>query len=166
MHFARLISTTVLALLLVVQSAFAQHGLSVDEAKLLNLLEVFGVFCVGWGVGVTSWLVTGHQAVTCLFLDMPRAWKLWMKNVLTSSLPVYKYLIAGGLLLMLGIVLVHQLWGVWTQAFNLGMVVGILVGTGHSFVNLRAGSPVDFFEANRRYLNEKRVPLFTDYEGP
>lgn len=166
MRLARLISTTVLALLLAVQSAFAQQGLSGGKTELLSLLEVFGVFCIGWGGGVTGWLVTGHQAVTCLFLDMPRAWKLWTKDVLTSSLPVYKYLVAGGTLLVLGAVLVEQLWGVWVQAFDFGLIAGFFMGAGHSFMNLRAGNQIDFLEANQRYLNEKEVTVFTEYERP
>jgi hypothetical protein len=35
--------------------------------------EYFGVLAIGWGVGVTGWLTTGHQAVSCLFVDVPRA---------------------------------------------------------------------------------------------
>lgn len=166
MKFARLVSATAIVLLLVVQSASAQHLVPVNQEELLTTLEVFGVFCVGWGVGVTGWLVTGHQAITCLFLDMPRAWRLWTKNVLTSSLPVYKYFVAGGLLLLLGTIVIDQLWGIWRQPFDLGMIVGVLIGAAHSFANLRAGSQIDFFEANQRYLNKKQVPLFNEYERP
>lgn len=125
--------------------------------------EYFGILAIGWGVGVTGWLTTGHQAVSCLFVDMPRAWKLWQKKVLTSSLPVYKYLAGGGLLLVLGTLLVNQLWGIWTQAFDVGIMTGVVVGAGHSFVNAREfGGQIDFLEANERFLNKGKVSLFPE----
>lgn len=126
--------------------------------------EYFGIFAIGWGVGVTGWLITGHQAVSCLFVDMPRAWKLWQKKVLTSILPVYKYLAGGGLLLLLGTLLVNQLWGIWTQAFDVGIMTGLVVGAGHSFVNAREfGGQIDFLEANERFLNKNKVSLFPEW---
>ena len=163
----QLVLATVFFLLFIVQTATAQTGLPVKEIEILRMFQFFGVFCIGWGVGVTGWLVTGHQAMACLFVDMPRAWKLWQKNVLTSSLPIYKYLIGGGLLLVLGTVLVDQLWGLWFQAFDAGIMAGFVVGAGHSLVNLHEmGSQIDFLEANQRYLNKQRVSLFTEYERP
>ncbi|MFB6098562.1 MAG: hypothetical protein ABEK84_05515, partial [Salinibacter sp.] len=113
------------------------------------------------------WLVTGHQAMSCLSVDMPRAWRLWRKNVLTSRVPVYKYLLGGSLLIVLGVVLVEQLWGFWEDAFDVGLLAGIVVGAGHSLIKTREeGNQIDFLEANQRFLNEKRVRLFTEYEKP
>jgi hypothetical protein len=98
---------------------------------------------------------------------MPRAWKLWQKGILTSRLPIYKYLLGGGLLLVLGIVLVDQLWGVWTKAFDVGVIAGVVVGAWFSFVNARKfRNQIDFLEANQRFLNENKVPLFTESEKP
>jgi hypothetical protein len=125
--------------------------------------EYFGVLAIGWGVGVTGWLTTGHQAVSCLFVNMPRAWKLWQKKMLTSSLPVFKYLAGGGLMLLLGTLLFAQLWGIWTQAFDVGMMTGLVVGVGHSFANAREfGGQIDFLEANERFLNKNNVSLFPE----
>lgn len=163
MRLARLLPATTFVVLLLAQSAAAQTGVSVSELEILNWFEYGGVLAIGWSAGVTSWLVTGHQAMWCLFVNMPRAWKLLRKNVLTSSLPIYKYLLGGSLLLMLGAILVDQVWGIWTQAFDVGLLAGIVVGAGHSFLNMRhVGNQVDFLEANQRYLNEDQVALFTD----
>lgn len=166
MRLVRFLAVTTALTLLFAPSAAAQTDLSIRGSEVLSWGEYFGMLAIGWGVGVTGWLVTGHQAMSCLFADMPRAWKLWQKKVLTSSLPIYKYLIGGGLLLLLGTILIHQLWGFWTQAFDVGLLAGVVVGAGHSFVTVREqGSQIDFLEANQRFLNEKKVPLFTDYDG-
>lgn len=167
MQTARILPVTLVLLLLFPESAGAQSSASIIESGALEWGEYFGMLAIGWGIGVTGWLVTGHQAVSCLFVDMPRAWKLWQKQVLTSSLPIYKYLIGGGLLLLLGTLLLHQLWGIWTQAFDVGVVGGVVVGAGYSFMNVRGyRSQIDFLEANQRFLNENKVPLFTELEKP
>lgn len=156
-----------LILLLVPESARAQSLVPFIDSGAIAWGEYFGVLATGWGVGVTVWLVTGHQAVSCWFVDMPRAWKLWQKEILTSSLPIYKYLVGGGLLLLLGTFLLNQLWGIWTQAFDVGVMAGVVVGAAHSFMNAQeVGSQIDFLEANQRFLNEKEVSLFTEYERP
>lgn len=166
MHLARLIPITLVLGLLAVRSAAAQTGLSIHVEEFLTWGEYFGMVAIGWGTGVTGWLVSGHQAMLRLFVDMPRAWKLWQKNALTTSLPIYKYLLGGGLLLMLGTILLNQLWGFWTQPFDVGLLTGVIVGAGHSFVNAqRPANQIDFLEANQRYLNEKKVALFTEYDG-
>lgn len=166
MHFARLVPTTLVVGLLFVRSATAQTGLPVGVEGLLMWGEYFGMLAIGWGMGVTGWLVSGHQAMVCLFVKMPRAWKLWKKKALTSSLPIYKYLLGGGLLLMLGTILFNQIWGVWSQAYDVGLLTGVIIGAGHSFVNSRKFSnQIDFLEANQRFLNEKKVALFTEYDG-
>jgi hypothetical protein len=153
--------------LVLTQPTMAQAGGLGVETGMLQWGEYAGMLAVGWGVGVTGWLVTGHQAVSCLFVDMPRAWKLWRKRVLTSSLPIYKYLIGGGLLLVLGTLLVDQLSGMWTHAFDVGVLAGIVVGAGRSFVTARKyRSQIDFLEANQRFLNEKEVSVFTEYKKP
>lgn len=159
----QLLSPTLLFLLLVPQSAMAQSLESFLRPGVVAWAEYFGVLAIGWGVGVTGWLTTGHQAVSCLFVDMPRAWKLWQKKVLTSSLPVFKYLAGGGLLLLLGTLLFDQLWGLWTRAFDVGIMTGLVVGVGHSFANAREfGGQIDFLEANERFLNKNKVSLFPD----
>ena len=67
---------------------------------------------------------------------------------------------------MLGAILVNQLWGFWTPAFNIGLLTGVIIGAGHSVVNVqKPGGPVDFLKANQRYSNENEVPLFTEYDG-
>jgi hypothetical protein len=163
MRLARLLSATTFLIFLSARSAAAQTGVSAGEMEILNWFEYGGMLAIGWGAGVTSWLVTGHQAMSCLFVNMPWAWKLLRKNVLTSSLPIFKYLFGGGLLLVLGAILVDQVWGIWTQAFDVGLLAGIVVGAGHSFLNMRrVGNRVDFLDANQRYLNEDQVPFFTD----
>lgn len=166
MRLAKLFPAPAFAALIVPRLAVAQSVFSVRVGDLLVWSEYFGMLAIGWGVGVTVWLVSGQPAVSCLFVDLPRAWTLRRKNCLTSSLPIYKYLLAGALLLVLGAILIDQLWGFWTPAFNVGLLTGVIVGAGHSVMNIRTlGSPIDFLEANQRYLNENEVPLFTEYDG-
>lgn len=166
MRFVALLFAPLVVLVLPQPAMGQATGFGV-ETGMLEWGEYAGMLAIGWGVGVTGWLVTGHQAVSCLFIDMPRAWTLWRKRILTSSLPIYKYLIGGGLLLMLGTVLVDQLSGMWTHAFDVGVLAGVVVGAGHSFVaSRRYRSQIDFLEANQRFLNEKKVSLFTEYEKP
>jgi hypothetical protein len=62
-----------LLLFLVPQSAVAQSLESFLRPDVMAWAEYFGVLAIGWGVGVTGWLTTGHQAVSCLFVDVPRA---------------------------------------------------------------------------------------------
>lgn len=169
-HFLQLVRNLSAALILFLifpESAQAQSLAPFLDSSAIAWAEYGGMLAIGWGVGVTGWLVTGHQAVSCLFVEMPRAWKLWQRKILTNSFPIYKYLIGGGLLLLLGTLLVNQLWGVWTQAFDVGIVAGTAVGAAHSFLNAQeSGNPIDFLEANQRFLNEKEVTLFTEYERP
>lgn len=165
MQTARIVLATLVLLLLFPESAGAQSLAPGVKSEIMEWGEYFGMFAIGWGVGVTGWLVTGHQAVSCLVVDIPRAWKLWQKEVLTSSLPIYKYLLGTGLLLLLGTLLVTQLWGIWTQAFDVGVVAGVVVGAGRSFRNPQGHrSQIDFLEANQRFLDENKISLFTKVE--
>lgn len=166
-QIVRNLSAVLILFLFFPEPAQAQSLAPFLDSGAIAWTEYFGMLAIGWGVGVTGWLVTGHQAVSCLFVEMPRAWKLWRRKILTNSLPIYKYLIGGGLLLLLGTVLVNQLWGVWTQAFDVGIVAGMVVGVANSFLNAQElGNQIDFLEANQRFLNEKEVTLFTEYERP
>lgn len=166
MRLIRFIPVTTLVLLSLARSAAAQTGVPVRNTEILMWVEYAGILAIGWGVGVTGWLVTGHPAMRYLFVNVPSAWKLRLKNALTSSLPIFKYLLAGGLLLTLGTFLANQLWGIWIQPFDIGLLVGGVVGLGHSFVNIRRrGSKTDFLEANQRYLNESKVDFFTEHDG-
>ena len=48
----------------------------------------------------------------------------------------------------------------------MGLLTGVIVGAGHSVMNMRTlGDPVDFLEANQRYLSEDEVSFFTEYDG-
>lgn len=166
MQIARVLPATVILLLLCPEPGMADSLLPLTGSEAMAWAEYSGMLAIGWGVGVTGWLVTGHQAVSCLFVDMPHAWKLRQKKVLTSSLPIYKYLIGGGLLLLLGGLLVDQLWGIWTRAFDIGVMLGGLLGVAYSFTNVRGlKNKIDFLEANQRFLNEEKVNLFTEQEG-
>jgi hypothetical protein len=166
MCFTRLIPIMAFHLLSLVRPASAQTGVSARGVEMLIWAEYLGILAVGWGAGVTVWLMTGHPAVTCLFKSMPRAWKLRRKNALKSSLPIFKYLFVGGFLLVLGAILANQLWGLWMQPFGVGVLTGMIVGAGHSVANLRRhGNQIDFLEANQRYLNEDEVVLFTEHDG-
>ena len=166
MRLAKLFPAPAFAVLISPRLAVAQSVFPVRVGEVLMWSEYLGMVAIGWGVGVAVWLVSGQPAITCLFVDLPRAWKLRREHVLTSSLPIYKYLLGGALLLVLGAILVDQLWGFWTSAFTVGLLAGVIVGAGHSVVNVqKRGGPVDFLEANQRYLNEDEVPLFTEYDG-
>lgn len=178
MRLARIfIATTVVFLLIagfvVLQNVVSTWGMVVqnwvivNEALVLHRIEVLGIFAIGWGVGVTAWLVIGHQALLCFFEKVPRAWSLWRKDVLKSSLPVHKYLIGGILLLGLGAFLVKQLWGLWIGAYSMGFIAGAIIGGIHSITTVGdIGSPIDFLDANQRYVNEDKVSLFTQSKKP
>jgi len=138
-------------------------ALSVPDV-VLNQVEALGILAIGWGMGVTGWLVSGHQAVACFLVKLPRAWMLRRRNVLTSAVPILKYIFAGGLLLGLGGLLAHQVWGLWTQAYDIGLLLGAGTGLVHSVVRMRTlDRPIDFLEANQRYVNEEETPLFSEY---
>lgn len=144
-----------------------QNAFAVNEALILHRLEYVGILAIGWGVGVVAWLVTGHQAMECFFRRMPRAWTLWRKEVLTSSLPALKYLLGGGLLLAVGAELAKQLWGLWMEAYDVGLLTGGIVGVIFSLSETeKRSSQIDFLEANQRYVNEGKVSIFTQYDKP
>jgi len=141
--------------------------LPLQRRVFLGRLEEAGVFSIGWGVGVTAWLATGQQAARHLFSHVPRAWALWRRLVLTSLLPVLKYLFVGGTMAALGTLLLRQLWGLWTGAYDAGLVVGVVMGAVLSMARIRRGrTRLDFLEANQRYLNDQKVPVFTETEKP
>jgi hypothetical protein len=177
MRHARLFLATACLLLLgvgvtAVQGSFSTWGLTlrweiVDRAVLLDRVESLGILAIGWGVGVTGWLITGHQALSCFLGEMPRSWVLWRRDVLTNILPVLKYLIAGVLFVVFGSILVHQLWGLWTGAYDVGLLTGGITGIIHFLSRTwDIHSLIDFLEANQRYVNEEKVSLFTEYDKP
>ena len=138
-----------------------------DPVWTLETLRASGTFAVGWGTGVVGWLASGHQAAVCFFVKVRWAWLLRRRNVLTSGLPVLKYAIAGSVLLGLGGVLGAEIWGLWNEAYDTGLVAGALTGALHSGWTVRwTGSPIDFLEANQRFVNEDRTALFTQYDKP
>lgn len=129
-------------------------------------LQHLAIFAIGWGAGVTVWLATGHQAFSSFVSNVPRALELRRKNVLTSWLPLLKYLIVGLLLLTLGGILMRQLWNIWTEAYNLGLLAGSVTGVVHSINNSQESSTqVDFLLANRRYVDENKVSISTKGKG-
>lgn len=141
--------------------------LPLDRTVFLRELETAGIFSIGWGVGVTAWLVTGREAFRCLGERVPRAWILWRRAFLTSLVPVLKYTFGGFFMGALGIFLARHLWGLWTGAYDVGLAVGALVGAVHSFSQVREGGiRLEFLEANHRYLNDQKVPLFTETKKP
>ena len=141
--------------------------LPLSRTTLLEKLETTGTFSIGWGVGITGWLVTGRGAFRYLVERMPRAWKLWRRGILTSLIPVLKYALVGVLMGALGGVLTWYLWGSWATAYDVGLVVGALVGAVRSARRVRQkDTPVDFLEANHRYLNDQKVTIFTETEKP
>lgn len=133
------------------------------SSRFVARLEYAGYLAIGWGTGVTGWLVTGHLATSCLFGKVPRAWTLWQEEVLASRLPILKYLAAGVLLFGLGAVLGYHLWELATEAFDIGLLVGAAFGAVYSGQKVRQlGNEIDFLEANQRYLNKGKVSLFSD----
>ncbi len=145
----------------------AQEGGAIERRIILRQIQHLGVFAIGWGVGVTGWLITGHQATTCFFECVPRAWRFWRKDVFTSPLPVFKYLLGGVLLVGFAVVLARKLWGLWVGAFDVGLMAGGFVGVLHSLSSVqKVGNLIDFLEANQRYVNEDEVALFTEYDKP
>jgi hypothetical protein len=138
-----------------------------DRTIFFEQLEEAGIFSIGWGVGVTAWLVTGQQAATYLFSRVHRAWTLWRRRVLTSLLPVFKYLVVGLILIGLGALLVRQLWGLWTGAYDAGLIAGVMVGIVYSVSQTPSNrTRLDFLEANQRYLNDEEVSVFTETQKP
>lgn len=126
-------------------------------------LEQVGYFSLGWGTGVTGWLVTGHWGTSYLSRRLPWAWKLWRKNVLVSLVPVFKYLVAGVLLLGLGAALGYFLWGIFTAGFDIGLAAGAIFGLLYTARKDRGlGDQINLLEANQRYLNKEQTPLFQE----
>lgn len=127
-------------------------------------LERAGYAAIGWGTGVTAWLLSGHLATSALLRNVPKAWRLWQGNVLKSCLPVFKYLTVGFLFSGLGALLGYYLWGLSIQAFDVGLLVGTTYGSIYSLhrVYHSADDQIDFLEANQRYLNEGKVAVFSD----
>lgn len=141
--------------------------LPIDRNAFLNELETAGIFSIGWGVGVTAWLVTGKEAFRCLGERVPRAWILWRRAILTSLIPVVKYTLGGLVMAALGVFLARHLWGLWTGAYDVGLAAGVLVGAVYSFSQVRESHiRLDFLEANHRYLNDQKVSVFTETEKP
>lgn len=146
-------------LLAVIQGWFGELS-----SQSLRQLEQTGYFAIGWGTGVTGWLLSGHLAIFYLLRKAPRAWRLWRKDVLLSPLPVFKYLAVGLFSLGLGAIGGYRLWDFFMQVFNAGLLVGAVLGFLYSIrkVYQSAGNQIDFFEANQRYLNRDEVPLFSE----
>lgn len=144
--------------------AATQGWISVENNRYVVRLEQGGYFAIGWGVGVAGWLVSGHQAMSCLFGKMPKAWRLWQKRILANSLPMFKYLAAGILFSGLGAVLGYYAWELFRPAFDAGLLVGAIFGFVYSSrtVYESAGDQIDFLEANQRYINESKAPYFSD----
>lgn len=151
-------------------AVFLMNGLAwlpLDRAVLLIELEAAGVFTVGVGVGTTAWLVTGQEVFRCLGQRVPHAWRLWRRDILTSLVPVFKYLLGAVLIGALGSVLFQYLWGLWTDAYDVGLVVGAGMGAVHSVWHLnQKGVRLEFLEANHRYLNDQKVSVFSETEKP
>lgn len=160
------ISLILLAIFFLVCALFAvvQGWLCVGSVQSVARLEQAGLFSFGWGTGVTAWLLSGHQSTSCLLRKIPAAWKLGRKGVLVSRLPVFKYLVAGLLFAGLGVALVVPLWGLFTPAFDVGLLVGAVFGLVHSVrTAYQSGvDKIDFLDANQRYLSEENVTLFSD----
>lgn len=143
--------------------ALMEGWIGAVSPQFVARLEYAGYLAIGWGTGVTGWLMTGHLGTSCLFGKVPRAWTLWQEDVLASRLPIFKYLTAGVLLFGLGAVLGYHLWGLSTEAFDFGLLVGAAFGAVYSGQKVRQlGNEIDFLDANQRYLNEKNVSLFSD----
>jgi len=145
----------------------ADHGYVLAQGLFLDQLQYAGVFAIGWGVGVVGWLITGDKALVCLFARIPKAWALWRKRVFRNSLPVWKYLFGSILLVGLGTLVARQVWGIWVEAFDIGMLAGAVVGAIHSVSRVQEiGDLINFLEANQRHLNKDRATLFTEYDKP
>lgn len=134
------------------------------SAETVARLEQAGHLAIGWGTGVMGWLLTGHLATSFLLKKAPATRRLWQKDVLVNSLPIFKYVTAGILFLGLGIFLGYQLWGLFIQAFDIGFLVGAICGLLFSLRTVYYSGPdrIDLLEANHRYLNERKVPLFSN----
>lgn len=143
----------------------ADYGYVLARGYFLDELRYAGVFAIGWGGGVVGWLITGDKALIWLFVRIPKAWALRRKRVFRNSLPLWKYLFGSILLVGVGGILARKVWGIWVEAFDLGMLAGVIVGAIHSVSRMRKIEDlISFLEANQRHLNKDRAALFTDYE--
>lgn len=125
----------------------------------LAWVEYGAVVAVGWSAAVAVWLATVHQAGAFLISNSPRAWRLWRRGVLTSPLPLFKYVVGGVALLVLGAVAAWQLLGFWTEAFDLGLWAGGATGVLWTVRKLQApGTRLDFLLSNQRYVAEGEGP--------
>lgn len=159
-------STTVLVVFMNVGGEASPQAATDYETimdALLRGAEYGAVLGIGWGVGVVTWIATCHQAGSFLLFKVPRAWTLWRRNILTSFLPVLKYLGGALLLLVLGTVVGRELMGLWTEGFDTGLWAGGATGLLWSINTLSTkSSQIDFLLANRRYVDESKVTLFED----
>lgn len=128
---------------------------------MLQWGEYAGFFAVGWGTGALVWLITAHQALRCLFFDLPQGWTLWQNGVLTSVLPALKYLMTGALFLGATAFLAQQLVGTWDEGFYVGVLAGAITGALWSTEKGWQGkAPIDFLLRNRRYVDTNKIPMF------
>jgi len=141
------------------------QGFGNKQRRAMYWFNFAAILAIGWGVGVVAWLLTGHQATYYFVSNVPRAQRLWRCNVLTSRIPILKYLTGGLLLLALGAVLMKQLWGLWIRPFDIGLIVGGATGLLNSLIGPQDRSKqVDFLLANRRYVDDSKVAISTEDE--
>ena len=133
--------------------------------RMLQWGDYAGMFAVGWGTGVFVWVITAHQALRCLFFDLPQGWTLWQNGILTSVLPACKYLVGGALFLGAGTFLARELMGPWSQGFSIGVLAGVVAGALWSLEKGWKGQlQIDFLLRNRQYVDTNKVPMFKHVE--
>lgn len=162
-----LVSVTPEQMNAVIQAWFRENiqaWLGRTDGWFLQRLEQTGYFAIGCGTGVTGWFLSGNLAAPYFLRKVPMAWKLWQRDVLTSRLPILKYLTTGFFFLGLGAASGYYLWGLSKPAFDVGLLAGAIFCSVYSLRKLYQSTEnrVDFFEANQRYLNEENVALFSE----
>ncbi|WP_263835303.1 hypothetical protein [Salinibacter sp.] len=113
---------------------------------------------VGCLIGSIAWYWVGFQAVLCFVHGLPKAINFWRRGVLTSWVPIAKYLALGIGYSLGGYFLGLWLWGLWNPGFRIGLIFGVLMTLVHSLQRTHhPESWYDFVKTSHQYLDWEAI---------
>jgi ABC-type xylose transport system permease subunit len=122
----------------------------------MGLLLYLASVVAGSVVGFAAWWLVAFQAISCFIFALPNAVRLRWRGILTSWIPALKYSGLGAVYSTVGYFLALWLWSAWSHGFNIGLLIGVFLGTYYSrgrFSGL--GNWGDFAANNRQYIDEE-----------